>query len=429
MFTDQQHWQALGCVDDTFRTPALDRFAASSVCFTRAYCTTPQCSPSRSSILTGLYPSKTGVMGNVGAAGGDELTGETIGLWLQRAGYTTAYFGKWHLGHHEVGTAGWDEDYGVTGGEKRDDSEVTRRALDFLERRHNGDRPFALFLSYNNPHDIYDVRGDNNNGGPAAPHSDTPLPSSWYRQDFSRVPSVQRRFMTDDQGQIVPVDEESDLWRQYRDFYRGKMELVDAEMGRVFDYLDSQGLSDHTLVIVTSDHGDMDGNHRLVFKGPFMYDHMLRVPLLIRAPGENSPAGTTVPFAAVNVDLVPTMADYAGIDIPAADGVSLRPFVDGAGEPPRRDAVMTQYYSKQKWVNPIRSVCTTEYKYNRYRYHGEELYDLTQDPDETVNLAADPAYREVISRLKGTLDDWIVDNGDPFYSQFPTDREGNPLTP
>ena len=131
MFTDQQHWQALGCVDDTFRTPALDRFAASSVCFTHAYCTTPQCSPSRPPLLTGPYPSKTGVMGDVGAAGGDELTGETIGLWLQRAGYTTAYFGKWHLGHHEVGTAGWDEDYGVTGGEKRDDSEVTRRC-----RRH-----------------------------------------------------------------------------------------------------------------------------------------------------------------------------------------------------------------------------------------------------------------------------------------------------
>ena len=94
IFSDQQHWQAMGSVDAFFNTPSLDRIAKESTVFERSFCTTPQCSPSRSSFLTGLYPTTTGVLGNVGAAGGNPLRQTTIAAELQAAGYLTAYFGK-----------------------------------------------------------------------------------------------------------------------------------------------------------------------------------------------------------------------------------------------------------------------------------------------------------------------------------------------
>jgi len=125
VFADQQHWQAAGFEDPTFTTPNLDAFAQESVRFSHAFCTTPQCSPSRSTLMTGLYPSKTGVWCNVGMAGGDPLKMPTIGAALQQAGYRTGYFGKWHLGKEDTALAGWDESFGVIGKGILDDPEAT----------------------------------------------------------------------------------------------------------------------------------------------------------------------------------------------------------------------------------------------------------------------------------------------------------------
>ncbi len=424
IFSDQQHWQAVGFEDASFQTPNLDRLASEGTVFSKSFCTTPQCSPSRSSIMTGLYPSKTGVLGNIGAAGGNTLQIQTIGTMLQKAGYHTAYFGKWHLGKDPVGTAGWDEDFGVTGPETRDDKEVTRRALAFLETTESATRPFALFLSYNNPHDIYHFRVETNR----TPNSPLALPSTWHEKDLSTTPPVQKQFMTEDQGRVI-VAAECPAWQRYRELYREKVKLYDDELGHVLNALEQCGQSDSTLVIATSDHGDMDGQHRLVYKGPFMYEHMMRVPLIIRPPiSGRVKCPLTVDFQTVNIDLVPTLADFAGVKIPDLDGISLKPLIHGQGAFPEREFVIGQYYSKQKWVNPIRMIRTEHYKYNRYREHGEELYDLVQDPEEIKNLVSDSGKLEVRKELKYKLDQWLSDNDDPFDSQNPTTRDGRPLT-
>lgn len=420
VFSDQQHWQAAGFVDSSFSTPHLDRLAADGTVFTHAFCTTPQCSPSRSSLLTGLYPAKTGVWGNVGAAGGHPLGLPTVGAMLQKAGYRTAYFGKWHLGKDPVATAGWDEDFGVTGRETIDDRAVTSRALDFLTGRAGSTSPFALFLSYNNPHDIYHFSREVN-PVPKRPH---PLPDSWHQKDLSTVPGVQRQFMAEDQGRAI-MDAAAPAWERYREIYREKVALYDRELGRVLAALDELGLAPSTLVVATSDHGDMDAQQGLIYKGPFLYEHMMRVPLLFRLPGTVAPR--QVDFPTVNVDVVPTLADFAGIAPPPNDGLSLRSFLDGQGPPPRRDQVIGQYYSKQAWVNPIRMIRTERYKYNLYRVHGEELYDLENDPEEIENLADSPDHAVVKARLAESLTEWMEEQDDPFPTLLPTTREGGPL--
>jgi len=426
IFSDQQHWRAWGGEDPTFETPNLDRLAEQSFVFGRSFCTTPQCSPSRSSMFTGRYPSETGVMGNIGAYGGAPLRTETVAIPLQAAGYTTGYFGKWHLGQDPVGTAGWDEAAGDIRTDRPADAETTRLGVDFLRRR-AGQRPFALFLSYNDPHDVYDF-------DPGAPVPDRcpPLPESWHRQAFEQVPGVHEAFMTQDQGTLIH-GLDADIWQGYHAFYREKVRLYDAEVGRVLDALERWGAADNTLVIVTSDHGDMDTHHRLIFKGPFMYEEMVRVPLVIRVPaslGSSSPRRVD-DVDVVNTDLAPTLLDFAGSspDRTLSDGFSLRPLLTASGPGPCRDYVIGQYHGKQRWVNPIRMIRTAEFKYNRYLAHGEELYHLSEDPHELVNLAADPGYRRIKAELSAELDGWITAHDDPFYDLKVTNRAGSPLDP
>ena len=173
----------------------------------------------------------------------------------------------------------------------------------------------------------------------------------------------------------------------------------------------------------------MDGQHRLVYKGPFMCEHMMRVPLIFRLPAiGRSAAPASVDYPTVNVDLVPTVADFAGIAIPKTDGVSLKPLIVGGTQIPEREFIVGQYYSKQEWVNPIRMIRTNRYKYNCYRTHGEELYDLETDPEEIVNCAGNDEYEPVRIKMSEKLERWIKQHDDPFFSQIPTTRNGEVLT-
>lgn len=424
IFSDQQHGDALGLVDPFFDTPALDALARESAYFPCAFCTTPQCSPSRSSIMTGLYPTRTGVYGNIGMAGGNPLNRRTIGAHLHDHGYTTAYFGKWHLGKNISATEGWDEDFGVTGREERNDSEVTERAIRYLGQQAQGDKPFALFLSYLDPHDIYGFKRHSMESDPA----DISLPSSWRDETFSGKPSVQKQFMTEDQGTAI-WDEPRDEWLRYRDCYRSKVRLFDSHAGRVMDAMKRFGLWESTIFVVTSDHGDMDTHHRLIFKGPFMYEQMMKVPLMIRVP---SSCGGKTPSVidemdVVNVDLYPTLLDLCGIPHSGTDGLSLAPILTGRPGQVQRDFVVGEYYSKQRWVNPIRMVRTRSFKYTRYRKFGEELYDLVNDPHEIINLFSDRGYGSVLGEMRVMLDEWIMCQNDPFKTLIPTSRNGYPL--
>ncbi len=413
--SDQQHWQAAGFVDPFFETPHLDQLAADGVSFDNAFCTTPQCSPSRSSLLSGFYPSTTGVYGNNGATGGAPLRHETIGTMLQRAGYRTGFFGKWHLGDDSVGNAGWDER-----NTRSRDAQTTDHGIEFLKKQANDDRPWALFLMYLNPHDIYRFRPNQNDVSALG----VPLSESWHKETFEKKPSIHKKFMTQNQGTLI-WGQEQPVWEQYRDFYRGKVKAVDDQYGRVLGSLEALGLRENTCTFATSDHGDMDTFHKLIFKGPFMYEHMVRVPFVARVPKAfGGMRGKRVDdFDTVLTDVVPTLLDFAGSKVPNCDGMSLKPLLTGEKPATKRDFVISQYYGKQKWVNPIRMIRTHEFKYNNYIEHGEELYDLKNDPEEIVNLAGDAGYRSVQKELSGLLANWVSEHRDPFYSLESNDSQ------
>ncbi|QXD24008.1 sulfatase-like hydrolase/transferase [Opitutia bacterium ISCC 51] len=402
--SDQQHWEAQGFVDAFFDTPHQDALAEESTVFKNAFCTTPQCSPSRSSMLTGFYPHKTEMMNNSNASGGTELALPTIGSLLQNAGYKTALFGKWHLGADPIANKGWDEDY-----KQGPDPKVTEKGIDFLERHTNSDRPWAMFLMYLDPHDIYHYKP----GKSEVKIDDVELGESWKKKDFDSVPKVHREFMEHNQGEFI-VDADEDTWKGYRDFYRQKVKLYDDHIGRVIQKLKDEGLWENTIVVNTSDHGDMDTFHRLVFKGPFMYEHMMRIPLSIRIPGVKGPKETDHQW--VNVDTVPTLLDLAGAKAIETHGHSAVPLLKGKKNQKEREFVIGQYYGKQTWVNPIRTIRTNEWKYNLYTDWGEELYHLEEDPNEVSNLADNNSYSDIKSELREKLDEWMEEHDDPFYS-------------
>jgi arylsulfatase A-like enzyme len=416
IFSDQQHWRAMGFMDPFFDTPNQDKLARESMVFERSFCTTPQCSPSRSSLLTGLYPSATKVIGNVGAAGGKALAHPTLAAELKAAGYQTGYFGKWHLGNNAEAGAGWDHRF-----LRANDPKAEQHAVDFLRNLRAPGKPFALFVSLHNPHDIYYYKKHK----PQSSLDDVPLPLSWKRETFKGKPPIQEQFMAEDQGKVI-VGKPRGEWRKYRDCYRSKTKLYDRNVGVIMDELKRQGQLDNTIVIVTSDHGDMDAQHKLIFKGPFMYEHMMRIPLMIRVPRRFSKVAPRriTDIDVVNVDIAPTIREFCGLPKVKSHGMSLVPLFSGSKDYKPRDFVIGQYYSKQRWVNPIRMIRTKDFKLNRHIRWGDELYDLKNDPHELRNLANDPKYAAVKRDLAKKLDQWIKDHKDPFYSLHASSRKG-----
>jgi arylsulfatase A-like enzyme len=436
--SDQQHYQALGLIDNSFSTPNLDALAKESTLFTHAFVTSPQCSPSRSSLYTGYYPHRTGVLGNTGsldASGkkierlGDSL--KTTGEYLKPAGYTTAYIGKWHLGKVGKHADGYDIRLfsTVTGGDTMPDEEKTRHALSFLKKTSTQEKkqPFALFLNYTEPHNIYQYGFFNPPKPIPALAKDMPLPTSFYLEKPAEKPRAQAIFMQADSGKYFNSQDEG-IWKTYRGFYRSKVSRFDKELGKVLEALKNNGLWNNTIVMVTSDHGDMDTYHRLVFKGPFGYEHLIRVPLLIHVPrrfgGKTSQRQDAF---TLNVDLLPTILDFAGLPSIVGDGGSLKSLLLGSGKQSRRQQVVSEYYNKQKWVQPLRLIRNDHYKFINHLSGINELYDLKIDPDELHNLVNDDSYAQAKEQMANALEEWIKEQSDPFYGLIATDRQGKPV--
>jgi N-acetylglucosamine-6-sulfatase len=429
---DDLRWDALGYAGNPHvKTPQIDRLAAEGVTFANAFCTTSLCSPSRASILSGLYAHAHGVLNN--------FTEYPVNLpsfprALQAAGYETAYIGKYHMGEeNDEKRPGFD--YFVThkGQGKYYDTEfnidgrrqvvpgyythvVTRMAVDWLERPR--DRPWLLMLGHKAPHSFY-------------------IPEEKYAHAFDRVdirypetafhlegkPDWIKQRLYTWHGIYGPLFE----WRKQfpddrpeavRDFaamtraYWGTILSVDDSVGRLRTTLEKLGQLDNTLIVFVGDNGLLNGEHGMVDKRT-MHEPSIRIPMVVRHPGLTpSSQPRRVEDLVLTVDLAPSILDLCGVSpLPSTHGRSWKRLVV-QGDPSWRTSFFYEYnYEKQFPYTPnIRGIRTGTWKYMHYPHgdgspdrHLAELYDLEHDPQERHNLIDDPAQAGRLRALQAEL--------------------------
>lgn len=419
--TDQQGASMLRCAgNDELETPAMDSIAASGTRFERAYCTNPVCAPSRFSLMTGRYPSTINLRSN-DFAHLDEapaaLRKDGFGHRLREAGYETIHGGKFGVPTLDPADIGLEQ---LTGN-RRD--ELADACVEYL--RDAPAEPFFLAASFINPHDICYMAirdyqrstGKWTGAGAAEDALDEALepPAGVSRDEFvtNRCPplpanhepqaaepdGIKRLLAKRPFRQYVRDHWSAADWRRHRWAYCRLTERVDRQIGRVLAALEAAGLREETLIVFTSDHGDHDAAHKLEHK-TIPYEEAARVPLLIDPPSGESPAGVVSDRLVSNgLDLVPTIADYAGIDARnVLPGRSLRPLVSGETAVDWRDQLRIEFEEGQALVTP-------RYKLVRYRdgENAEQLYDLETDPGETVNAVTDPPHPEQVDAMRQAL--------------------------
>ncbi|MFM8999669.1 MAG: sulfatase [Actinomycetota bacterium] len=393
--TDDQRWDSLDAM------PILAReLVARGTTFANAFATTPLCCPSRASILTGNLAHTTRVYRNAPPFGRYEWFDDrsTLATWLDDAGYATGYVGKYLNGYQHAALTGvvppgWDRwvafvrpfytDYALTvdGMVERDlatyaTDRLADEAVAFVEGAEG-----PLFLTF----------------APYAPHEpSTPAPEDAAAVVPSRTsaPTVGEEDVSDKPAWVralPPLDagDRAALATIRTDADRSLL-AVDRAIGRILDALARAGRLDRTLVVFTSDQGLAYGEHRWT-KKEAPYEEVIRVPLVIRAPeafGAPTPATRTELVA--NVDLAPTIAEFAGVAHPATDGTSLAPLLRGEVVA-WRDAVLLEHLGGGTPVPSYCGVRTADAKYVRYGTGEEELYDLVADPFEATNLADEPS--------------------------------------
>lgn len=423
IITDQQFADAMSCrMGRAFiHTPTMDRLAQTGTLFTRAYSSNPLCMPWRNSVFTGRYSHETRVTQNAEPVGGlDPKEFVCLGTYFRNAGYDTAYSGKWHLCFNVKDTNAHGFEL-LTGKGKNDhDARVTDAATKFLARPH--DTPFVLVASFLNPHNICEwsrrlagreqVLTCGEIGEPPPPEQLPPLPANFAPpRDEPDGMTLMRRAYQVDSGLFPVARFTADDWRKQRWGYYRMIEKVDAEIGKVLAALRQAGLEDHTLIVFTADHGECAGAHGFNQK-TVLDDESARVPLIMACQGRTGSA-TTDKLVNTGVDLLPTMLDFAGLEVPKKlPGRSLWPLV--LGKPPAvwRDHVVVQNNMTQtgevdgrRPTMEGRMVRTDRYKYCVFSrgQQRESLVDMQADPGETTNLAMDPKHREVVRQHRALL--------------------------
>jgi arylsulfatase A-like enzyme len=409
---------------DFLRTPNMDRIAEQGAHIEKAFVTTALCSPSRASILTGQFSHRHGVIDNQ-----TDIKEGTVFFpqYLQKAGYQTAFLGKWHMGEAGSGDdprPGFDKWVSFTGqGEyydgwlnvdgKRFKSQgyitdlLTDYALDWLKEGRAQDKPFFLYLSHKAVHAMFQ---------PAERHLGV--------YDSVKLTYPESMANTPKNYQVKPdwVRAQRSSWHGVDYMYHGQLDFdsfyrrycetllgIDESIGRVLDYLEENGLSRNTLVLYMGDNGFSFGEHGLIDKR-HMYEESMRVPFLAYGPGIFE-GGKVIPQMVQNIDIAPTVLELAGLKAPAnMDGRSFLPLLQGK-ETEWRDAVFYEYY--WEWNFPhtptVHGIRTDRYKY--MHYHGiwdkDELYDLGNDPDEMHNLIDGQEYQTLVDSLRTRVFSWL----------------------
>jgi len=458
--TDEQRFDTLGCYGNEFvETPRLDELASTGIQFERAYCQNPVCTPSRASFLTGRYPRTTRCRQNGQPLPRDETLLPHV---FAENDYRTGFSGKLHVSPHypdasiderepfrpcnhgyevrnwshnisphpgnqylqwlreqgkEYSTTPRPESDQIVDGMSPEYHQTTwcaDRAVDFMEQYN--DEPWFFSVNIFDPHpafhapegylDRYDL-------------DEIPLPNL-EDGELDDKPVFQRdKYLGNhNRDDYIYTDLDDADHRAIRAAYWAMCDLIDEAVGEMLDALERTGQREETIIVFTSDHGEMLGDHGLYKKGPYFYEPAVRVPLLLDAPTISG--GDSVSDIVELVDLAPTLLDMAEIDRPAGlQGESLRPLFDSGNSERQKSSAYCEFYnSNTHHVDP--KGYATMLRTDRYKFvavHGRdegELYDLADDPTETENRWNDPDYREVKTRLFSELADRMARTVDPL---------------
>lgn len=458
ILTDQQRADTLACCAETkyqIRAPNLNRLADRSVVFKNAYCTQPVCTPSRSSIISGQWPHTNGCIGNNIALPEDS---PSVAAALE-GDYHCAYYGKWHLGDELSAQRGFKEWLSIEDGKYRsfysNTKDLARRSdyhnylvskgyppdkqsrdgamvfsrnfaaglpeehtkAAFLSREaarfiydYKKPEPFFLTVSFLEPHppnfscfnEWYD---------PAA----LEVGEAFHKKPARNAPNRMRMLANNFEAlgcRDHPSATEAD-WRRIRANYYGLVTLVDRAVGRILDALDESGLAEETLIVFTSDHGDMTGDHAMG-KKDVLYEQASRIPFMISAPwlgrGHHLESGRVS-----LIDLAPTLIDFGGGTIPEGmQGKSRKGVVEGTEDLSGNDVFIEQDTEEEFIFGPWRSIVSSEgWKLNLCADDQCELYNLNEDPNELVNLFDEPAHQDRVAELYARLRRWQQETGDP----------------
>ena len=467
ILTDQQRKDSLGCYGNSVcKTPNLNSLAARGIRFERNYVANPICMPNRLSIFTGKNIRNHGLWTNgldipecetiashfykngyqtasIGKIhftpyGGDNGNMESVNLWKNgnnadewngpywgfehvelTLGHTSnlAHYGKWF--YSRGGTDDMLKSNPASGAmqsgtrelpeELHDSAFVADRTNDYIKNRRDPDKPFFLVASFPDPHhpfnppsqvtkdyatqDVTMPTGESSDLETRPEHYREHYRGEWHRQ--GSMPAKHPKGISEEHTQEI-----------IRNTY-GMVDLVDRNIGKILSTIEEENLLDDTIIVFSSDHGELLGDHGLWFKGPFFYEGLINTPLIISCPSIVTPGVSDALFS--DIDLAPTLCDLAEIPaMPYMDGISQMPHIlDRDIEV--RDKCLIEYrngYGENDCSCKV--LVTNSYKYARYQTGEEELTDLVKDPTESKNVSKDTEYHEIKCKLRNNLLDEIL---------------------
>ena len=453
ILTDDQRYDALSCMGHRcLRTPHIDRLASEGMLFKNHFCTTSLCSPSRASILSGLYAHTHGVSNNF-----TEYPAEMVSfpLRLQESGYETAYIGKWHMGEkndeprpgfdyfvtHKGQGQYFDTEFNFNGkGRRVVKGYYTHVVTDMAEEwlgKQQGNKPWMLMLGHKAPHSFYfpEEKYQHTFDNVEVPYPLTAFhlddKPEWFKKRLDTWHGIYgplfswRKNFPDKRPEAV-----ADFARMVRAYW-GTIQSVDDSVGRLYEFLKQRGELDNTLIIFTSDNGLLEGEHGMVDKRTG-HEPSIRIPLVVRYPGL-TPADKprVIEQIVATIDFAPSILDICGAPpLEKVHGQSWKRLASGDASGWRTSFYYEYNYEHQFPYTPnVRALRTDRWKYIRYPHgdgspdrHMAELYDLQKDPAEDHNLINDPAYAKTVQELRAELDRLIAVNSDGKPDQMPIDQ-------
>ena len=438
--TDQHRYDCMAHTGHSFlKTPNLDRLADEGLSFENAFCTSPMCVPTRTSQLCGQWTQQHGTLANFDCESPHFLSPDKPNFpkALKKKNVSLDFVGRWHV-HPELKPTDFGFDTFISDWEYHnyrkeigveplpiengfignvdpyimpEQSRLhwsTDQLIDKLRSRVKSGKSFYINMDTLEPHLPNIVPEPYNSMYP--PEKIKPWGS--FIDSLENKPYIQRQ-----QLKSWEIDEWT--WKNWAPIvgrYLGEISLIDAQIGRILNELESLGIADDVLIIYTTDHGDMCGGHRMMDKHFVMYDDVVHTPLIMRWPKVIKPGSVHTGFVSNAIDLAATFCDVMNAEIPETfSGKSLKPVILG-DETPIRNDIFSSYNGNQFGQYSQRMLRNEKWKYVWNATSRDELYDLENDKFELNNLAQDSSCEEIISKMRKRLWEWMLETDDRLQS-------------